>query len=156
MQIDLINSSSYSSKLLQRYINFVIKGVKKRLPSYSSVEFSDVVFDQDLKGNRTYDYDCEWDATAWGNKVWICLSPKFEFPFVIFVNEELKGKYQNGTYIKDKEEFFIHFIAHELYHIIRYHDPKLRIAHKLLQLDEEGEADIFASAKLNEWRKLKK
>jgi len=102
--------------------------------------------------------DVAWDGDAWGwpdsGFVRICLSPTLQFPIVWNINYELPGQYlRQVTWFNDQMEMFVYLAAHEFRHLWQFeHEAKLNQICKLLQIDDEGEADIFALRILSQYR----
>jgi hypothetical protein len=99
-----------------------------------------------------------WDGDAWGlsqvNFVRICLSPQISFPLVWDINPALPGGYlRRATWFNDQIEMFVYLAAHEFRHLWQFeHEAKLNQICKLLQIDDEGEADIYALRTLSLYR----
>ena len=77
-----------------------------------------------------------------------------EYPFVYDINNELKGLYlRKIAVLKDSYELLLYMTAHELRHLWQWEHPdKVRQIRRLLQCDDETDADIYAIITLSRYR----
>ena len=154
MKAKIINNSEYlNSEFLKFVLSFVCMGINKKLPRFSA-EFGDVAFDEDEEtGERTYDYDTQWDGTAYSdNRIQVIIKEGVEFPMLININKALSGKYLQNVYIENLSEFLVWITAHETFHIYQWANPKELDLGKQFGADDETAADLFATITLNKWR----
>lgn len=158
MHVNLINygiGSEFNDNYLKGIIEFIIKGYKKYLPTFS-IYYSKEPFNTDIGQIDYTSPKIAWDGTSVGNgNIYITFAvSRPMFPLIYSTNEELAGDYfRNIITLRNKAELLFFLTAHEIYHQIRFKNLNFRLLHKSLKIDEEGEADIFALSKLLKWRK---
>jgi hypothetical protein len=152
--IRLYNYSRWENENVRRVVHWVAKDLK--LKRDIKFIFQTTWTDIDEDGEIVPDSEAEvgFDGDAYDNGVVRVCIGKLEYPFVYNINKELKGLYlRHITELKDSYEMLLYMAAHELRHLWQWEHPdKTRHIRKLLQCDDETDADIYAMMTLSLYR----
>jgi hypothetical protein len=139
--------SLYRQLKLRRMVRFLFQDTWTRLDE----ETGEIVA-------GTENRDMGWDGDAWempnGGLVRVCVSPATQYPVIWDINRELSGHYLRGvTWFNEPAELFLYLAAHEMRHLWQFEHPKkLAQICRLLDIDDEGDADIYVLRALSRHR----
>lgn len=160
VRIELINLTQWDGELVRHVVAQVFDELKlKRSLRFLFQERWTPLDDETGEAITGDDWPVvAWDGDAWemsnGGFVRICLAPTLKFPLVWNINPELPGQYlRQVTWFRDAKEMFLYLASHELRHLWQFeHEAKLNQICKLLKIDDETDADIFALQMLSRYR----
>ena len=155
MTIRLHNISKWDDDNIRRVVHWVAKDL--RLKRDIKFIFQTTWTEIDDDGEVVPDTEAEvgFDGDAYNNGVVrVCIGKSLEYPFAYDINEELEGLYlRHITELKDSYELLLYMTAHELRHLWQWEHPdKARQIRRLLQCDDETDADIYAMMTLSLYR----
>jgi len=158
--LELINLTRWDEAMVQRMVAKLYRDL--RLRRMVRVLFQDTwtIIDQEngviISGSENH--ETAWDAGAWrmgnGGLVRICLSPWLAFPLVWDMYSALHEQYlRRVTWFNDRVEMFLYLAAHQLRHLWQFeHERKIAQICRLLEIDREADADVYALRVLSRYR----
>jgi hypothetical protein len=158
--LELINLTDWDNALVRRIVENLCRHL--RLRRQVRFLFQDIWTALDETTGEivrgTESSETTWDGDAWkmsnGGLVRVCLSSKTVFPVVWDINRALPGQYLRGvTWFANAEEMFLYLAAHEMRHLWQFeHEKKNRQVCRLLNMDDETDADLYALRVLSDHR----
>lgn len=155
IKIDLVNLSEKPDGDLLAVIQDIIDDLELR----EDVRFlfqrvwTEITDDGQIIPNTARDTAFDGDSLD-TNVVRVQISKEIAYPILWAINENLPGEYlRNVNFFNNEEEFFVYFAGHELRHLWQFQNEfKSSLINQLLEMDDECDADIYATRVLSRYR----
>jgi len=154
------NDSDWPNCMINKAIRYAWRPIKNKV----KIHISDRYYDHDthvISGEKVFtEENFDWDATAFPElfTIYVHLAHNNNYPMVWWVNSEFTESYQRGMVFFSPIEYFVYSFAHELSHIWQYENPNTKkwLGAGFPDADYEMDADLYATIKLNEYRRKTK
>jgi hypothetical protein len=155
VKLHLHNFSRWKSSSIREVVSWIAKDLKLR--GEIKFVFQSTWTEIDDYGDIVPDTEAHvgFDGDAYDNGVVrVCIDKSLGFPFTYDINQELEGLYvRHVAELRDPPELLLYMAAHELRHLWQWEHPeKARQIRKLLECDDETDADIYALRTLSLYR----
>jgi hypothetical protein len=151
--IRLHNYSRGSDEDVRQVVHWVTKDLKIKHDIKFIFQSTWTEIDEDGEIVPNTEAEVGFDGDAYDNGVVRVCVGKLDYPFVYDINRNLKGHYlRRVVELKNSHEMLLYMTA-ELRHLWQWEYPgKARQIRRLLQCDDETDADIYAIMTLSLFR----